>query len=189
MSSLGQEPTGDTSQLFGLGPSRAAGTGSLLPRRRDSTPQPPSPEPAPPAHLDHQPEAAQPVPPDPVPTDGPQRVVVYVSQNVASRLERYRRKARGRTNTTVLLAALSSAAKGDSAALMASARVMAEDAGLFPAAESQVRYRGGGPVQVQTALTPAQLQVFDRLVADAGAGDRTKLAAVALNAFLPGRRD
>lgn len=52
-----------------------------------------------------------------------------------------------------------------------------------------MRYRGGGPVQVQAALTPAQLEVFDRLVATAGASDRTKLAAVSLNAFLPGRKD
>jgi hypothetical protein len=115
--------------------------------------------------------------------------VVYVSQSVATRLERYRRQARGRTNTTVLLAALTAAAKSNPAALVAAARITDQDAGLFPAAESQVRYRGGGPVQVQASMTPAQLEVFDGLVATAGAGDRTKLAAVSLNAFLPGRRD
>jgi hypothetical protein len=116
-------------------------------------------------------------------------VVVYVSQNVAARLERYRRRARGRTNTTVLLAALSAAAKTDTAALLTAARITPEDADLFPPAESQIRYRGGGPVQVQAALTMAQLEVFDGLVAATGAGDRTKLGAVSLNAFLPGRRD
>jgi hypothetical protein len=116
-------------------------------------------------------------------------VVVYVSQNVSTRLERYRRRARGRTNTTVLLAALNAAATADTAALMKTAQVTTEDTGLFPAAETQVRYRGGGPVQVQAALTTAQLTVFDRLVAASGASDRTKLAAVSLNAFLPGRKD
>lgn len=186
MSGLGQEPTGKTADLFGLRTGRAAGTGSLLPRRPGRNPQPAADQ-APPAS----PPVNEPEPPDPNPTppSDPQRVVVYVSQSVATRLERYRRQARGRTNTTVLLAALTAAAKSNPAALVAAARITDQDAGLFPAAESQVRYRGGGPVQVQASMTPAQLEVFDGLVATAGAGDRTKLAAVSLNAFLPGRRD
>jgi hypothetical protein len=187
MSSLGQEPTGTTKDLFGLS-GRAAGTGSLLPRRPRDPQQAPA-DPKPPVAPRRPPASAEAPAPEPAPPNYPQRVVVYVSQNVAARLERYRRQARGRTNTTVLLAALTAAAKSDPAALVTAARITEEGSDLFPAAESQVRYRGGGPVQVQASLTPPQIEVFDRLVAAAGAGDRTKLAAVCLNAFLPGRRD
>ncbi|MFG2306697.1 hypothetical protein [Actinacidiphila glaucinigra] len=194
MSGLGQEPTGDTAELFGL-KTRASGTGSLLRRPRPvdapeapqqpyAAPMPPSAPPADaPAAHDPQQDATGPAK-APVP-----RVVVYVSDNVSKRLERYKRHARGRTNATVLIEALAAAVRTGLADVVAQATIAPPGNDLFPAADSQLRYRGGGPIQIQANLTAPQLEVFDRLVVEAQLPDRTKLAAAALNAFLPGRAD
>ncbi|MFJ4851696.1 hypothetical protein [Streptomyces sp. NPDC088733] len=189
MSGLGDEPTGDTAELFGL-KGRASGTGSLLrrPRPESSPDRPQEPVTAPPA-------PPAPAPAAPLPQQGKTavqkvpRVVVYVSDNVSRRLERYKRQARGRTNASVVIEALTAAARTGLADVVAEATITPAGNELFPAAESQIRYRGGGPIQVQASLTLAQLAVFDRLVEEAQLPDRTKLAAAALNAFLPGRKD
>ncbi|MEV4048549.1 hypothetical protein [Streptomyces sp. NPDC049744] len=115
----------------------------------------------------------------------------YVSQNVASRFRKYR-KQHDITHTQIVLLAVEAAVEKGLAQVV-------EDARRAPRFQSKLfavtvkpddsDLRGLGPVQLQYKPTRAQLSIISRLVRESGLPDHTKFLAVALDQFLPGRRD
>jgi len=125
-----------------------------------------------------------------VPADrGRQPTTLYVSAGLQRRFEKYRRGARGRTNTSVVLEAITVLRPRLRDILAASGTSPQVGGDLFPSDPAQVRYAGTGSVQIQISPTYAQLRVLDELTLELGFSKRTTWIAPVLNAFLPGRKE
>jgi hypothetical protein len=195
-------------------PNRAAGLAGLV---RRTTPPPATPEPAPdpPGRAEGGLQASPPADAPPAVTRpktapsrsaskpqlttdneeqslaerGKQPTTLYVSAGLQGRFEKYRRAARGRTNTTVTLEAIT-ALRPRLREILADSQLSPQVGGdLFPSDPAQVRYAGMGSVQIQISPTYAQLRVLDELTAELGFSRRATWIAPVLNAFLPGRRE
>ncbi|MFE4599429.1 hypothetical protein ACFRKE_01065 [Kitasatospora indigofera] len=113
----------------------------------------------------------------------------YTSATVASRHRKYRTQ-QGFTNTqVVLLAAEAAAERGIAETVAAARRTPRIQSKLFPVAPDDSDLRGLGPVQLQYKPTRDQLRIINQLVAESGLPDHTKFIAIALDQFLPGKRD
>lgn len=203
-------PDPDLSNAFGTSATaqRREQLGGLLPRRSASPPQPTT-EPASVASVVSMPapSPAPPTTPAPAPTKAPaparapkpkrppitaaagqetQPVSVYVLPAVAEAARRHRRRHRGTSHADVALDAIE-AHRDDLAALVAqrhSATVRAAG-DLFPARGSRRRRSDGAPRVLWTIfLTQAEIQVVDRLTAEAAAASRSELISVAVEAEL-----
>jgi hypothetical protein len=123
------------------------------------------------------------------PGNRPGTATIYVSEGVAKRLDDYRRKRQGRTNRDVILEAIS-ANHGQLAEVIEQAKTStAPESALFPADPRNIKYRGGGKVQVQFTPTPEQAKVLDDLGEQLGFATRSTWIAPVLNHFLPGQKD
>ena len=177
---------------------RASGIAGLVRGNTSAPEQPPAPEPTPTPASPVQ--EAPPEPPAPsaesqaslelggkaarakVPT------TLYVSAGIEERINRYRRAAKGRTNTSVVLEAIT-ACRDRLGEIVAAARVTDSAGSVFPTDPSAARYLGGGSNQVQIRPTLAQLEVLDQITAELGFRKRATWIAPVLNDFLPGRRE
>jgi hypothetical protein len=117
-----------------------------------------------------------------------QPTTIYVSSRLQQRFDRYRRAARGRTNTSVTLEAIT-AMRDQLRETVQASRMTPSPGGLFPSDPTKVTYAGAGPVQIQISLTIAQRQVLDQLTKDLGFERRATWIAPILNAYLPGRKE
>ncbi|MFF6995766.1 hypothetical protein ACFY93_12510 [Streptomyces sp. NPDC008313] len=132
--------------------------------------------------------------PEPEPlndADTAKPVGFYVSQNVAARFRKYR-KQHDITHTRIVLLAVEAAADKGLAQVVEDARRPAKfQSKLFAVTvkPDDTDLRGLGPVQLQYKPTRAQRSIINRLVTESGLPDHTKFLAVALDQFLPGRRD
>ncbi|MGW4102549.1 hypothetical protein [Streptomyces sp. NPDC004976] len=147
----------------------------------------PAPIPQPARHVrEEEPE------PDPLSdADTAKPVGFYVSQNVASRFRKYR-KQHDITHTHIVLLAVEAAAEKGLAQVVEEARRAPKfQSKLFAVTvkPDDSDLRGLGPVQLQYKPTRAQRSIISRLVRESGLPDHTKFLAVALDQFLPGRRD
>jgi hypothetical protein len=116
------------------------------------------------------------------------RTTLYVSAGVEQHIERYRRAAKRRTNTSVVLEAIT-ACRDRLDEIIATSRIADGSGGVFPVDPSSERYLGGGSNQIQIRPTVAQLEVLDQLTTELGFRKRATWIAPVLNAFLPGRRE
>lgn len=199
-------PDPDLSSVFGTSATaqRREQLGGLLPRRSPSPPQPTT-EPAPVAPVVSMPapSPAPPTAPAPAKASAPARatrpqrppttaaagqetqpVSVYVLPAVAEAARRYRRRHRGTSHADIALDAIE-ARRDELAALVVqrhSATVRAAG-DLFPARGSRRRRSDGAPRVLWTIfLTQAEIQVVDRLAAEAGAASRSELISGAVEA-------
>ncbi len=173
--------------------SALAGWATPAPVQAQAIAAPVVPTPAPiPQPARHVPAEEPEIGPEPLSdADTAKPVGFYVSQNVASRFRKYR-KQHDITHTQIVLLAVEAAAE------KGLARVV-EDARRTPKFQSKLfavtvkpddsDLRGLGPVQLQYKPTRAQHSIISRLVEESGLPDHTKFLAVALDQFLPGRRD
>ncbi|MER7688254.1 hypothetical protein [Streptomyces sp. NPDC097610] len=113
----------------------------------------------------------------------------YVSATVASRLRKFRTQQNFNNTEIVLLAAEAAAEKGIAATVTDARRTPKIQSKLFPVALDDSDLRGLGPVQLQYKPTRAQRRIIDQLVAESGLPDHTKFVAIALDQYLPGKRD
>jgi hypothetical protein len=134
---------------------------------------------------DHEPELAL------SDADTAKPVGFYVSPNVASRFRKYR-KQHDITHTQIVLLAVEAAAdKGLAQVVEEARRAPKFQSKLFAVTvkPDDSDLKGLGPVQLQYKPTRAQHAIISRLVRESGLPDHTKFIAIALDQFLPGRRD
>jgi hypothetical protein len=177
-------------------PNRASGIAGLVRSNMPTATEPPAPAPAP------APSAQEPSPEPPASSverqtspelgDKAARAKVpttlYVSAGVEERINRYRRAVKGRTNTSVVLEAIT-ACRDRLDEIVAASRATGSVGSVFPTDPSAARYLGGGSNQVQIRPTLAQLEVLDQMTAELGFRKRATWIAAVLNDFLPGRRE